>query len=103
MHVDDVLRAEDFAAEAGDAVLAELDDRQEPGLAQPRDLNGDGLRLHVDHIGRADQVADAATGAFFEFDAFDHAVSYQMPPALTRAVPLRDRRNFRLRRAPSRP
>ena len=39
MHVDDVLRAEDLAAEAGDAVLAELDHRQELGLAQPRDLS----------------------------------------------------------------
>src|SRR5690242_7167204 len=66
MHVDDLLRAEDLAAEAGDAVLAELDDRQELLLAQARDLNGDGLRLHVDHVGRADHVADAAAGAFVE-------------------------------------
>ena len=32
MHVDDVLRAEYLAAKAGDAVLAKLDDRQEPDL-----------------------------------------------------------------------
>src|SRR6476661_10558736 len=37
VHVDDMLRAEDFAAEAGDAMLAEFDDRQEPGLAEPGD------------------------------------------------------------------
>ena len=42
---------------------------------EPRDLSRDRLRLHVDHVGRADHVADAATGAFFELDAFDHAVS----------------------------
>jgi len=70
-----VFRTENLAAEAGDAVLAEFDDRQEPGLAQARDLNGDGLRLHVDHIGRADHVADATAGAFVELDALDHAVS----------------------------
>ena len=39
------------------------------------DLNSDGLLLHVDHIGRTDHVADATAGAFFELDAFDHAVS----------------------------
>ena len=75
MHVDDVLRAEDFAAEAGDAVLAELDDRQELGLPQARNLAHHRLRLHVDDVGRADHVADAATGAFLDFDVFDHAVS----------------------------
>jgi hypothetical protein len=31
--------------------------------------------LHVDHIGRADHVADAAAGAFLKLDALDHAVS----------------------------
>ena len=35
----------------------------------------DRLRFHVDHVGRADQIADAATRAFFELYAFDHAVS----------------------------
>ena len=42
---------------------------------KPGDLSRDRLRLHVDHVGRADHVADAAAGAFFELDAFDHAVS----------------------------
>ena len=35
----------------------------------------DRLRLHVNHIGRTDDVADAAAGAFFDLDAFDHTVS----------------------------
>ena len=35
----------------------------------------DRLRLHVDHVGRADHVADAAAGAFLELDALDHAAS----------------------------
>src|SRR5262249_30885716 len=67
MHVDDVLRAENLAAEAGDAMLAEFDDRQELGLPQAGNLRRNGLRLHVDHISRADHVTDAAAGAFVEF------------------------------------
>jgi hypothetical protein len=75
MHVDDLLRAEYLAAEAGDAVLAEFDDWQQLRLAEARNLSRDRLHFHVDHIGRADQVADAAAGAFFKLDAFDHGVS----------------------------
>ena len=33
------------------------------------------LRLHVDDVGRADNVADAAACAFFQFDMFDHKAS----------------------------
>ena len=56
-------------------MLAEFDDRQQLGLAQPLELDRDRLRLHVDDVGRADDVADAATRTFFQFDTFDHAVS----------------------------
>jgi hypothetical protein len=75
MHIDDVLRAENLATEASDAVLAKLDDRQKPGLAEPLDLGCDRLRLHMDDISRADDVANAATCTFFQFDIFDHAAS----------------------------
>ena len=75
MDVDDVFRTEYLATEAGDAVLAKLDDGEEFSLAKSRNLNHDGLWLHMNHIGGADHVADAAAGAFFDLDAFDHTVS----------------------------
>ena len=40
MHIDDALGAEDFAAETGDAVLAELDHRQQIGRAQAGNSGG---------------------------------------------------------------
>src|SRR5436305_3008396 len=58
MHVDNLFRAEYLATEAGDAVLAELDDRQELRLPQTRDLSRGRLRLHVDHVGGANHVAN---------------------------------------------
>jgi hypothetical protein len=75
MYIDDVFRAKNLATKAGNTVLAELDDWQQLGLAQSWNLSRDRLRLHVDDVGRADHVADAATGAFFDFNAFDHATS----------------------------
>ena len=35
-------------------------------------------RLHVNDIGRANDVADAATGAFFQFDTFNHELFRQL-------------------------
>jgi len=75
MNVDDLFRAEYFAAEASNAVFAKSYHRQEFGLAQPRDLTRNRLRFHVDHVCRAYDVADAAAGAFFDLDAFNHAIS----------------------------
>src|SRR5262245_53512183 len=73
MHVDDVFGTEYLAAEAGDAVLAELDDRQQLGAREPGDLLRHGHRLHVDDVRRAHQVADPAAGALIELDILDHA------------------------------
>jgi hypothetical protein len=72
MDVDDLLGTKNLAAEAGDAVFAKLDRRQksrlnksvEPGLVR--------RRLHVNHVGRADIVADSAARALFKLDIFDH-------------------------------
>src|SRR5215510_8998206 len=71
MHVDDPLGAEDLAAEAGDAVLAELDHRQELRLQQPGDFRIDRHRLHVNDVGGTDGVADAAARATGDVDALD--------------------------------
>ena len=78
MDVDDVFRTEYFAAKAGDAVLTKLDDGQVLGLAESRNLNRNDLWLHMNHIGRANHVADAAAGAFFDLDTFDHAILQQI-------------------------
>ena len=42
-------------------------------LPQARHQARRGRRLHVDDVGRADDVAHAAAGAFLHFDVFDHA------------------------------
>ena len=42
---------------------------------RPATSLADRLRLHVDDVGRADHVADAAAGAFLDLDALDHAAS----------------------------
>jgi hypothetical protein len=70
-----VLRTEDFTTEAGDAVLAKLDHRQELRLAQTFDFGRDRLLFHVDDVGRTYHIANAAAGAFFELNAFDHVAS----------------------------
>src|SRR5262249_2385855 len=62
MHVDDLLGAEDLAAEAGDAVLAEADDGEELRRIEAGQRDRVARRLHVDDIGRAHDVADAAAG-----------------------------------------
>jgi hypothetical protein len=72
MHIDDLLRAEDFAAETGDAVLAEPDHRPKPALAQSGDFGGNRNRFHVNDVGGADCVTDAAAGAALDVDALDH-------------------------------
>jgi len=75
MHVDDLLRAIDFAVEAGDAVLAKFDD----GELECRFQTVNGARrsrlrrLHMDDIGGTHDVANPATGAPLKRDTFDHA------------------------------
>ena len=39
---------------------------------KPLDFDRNRDRLHVDDVGRTDRIADAAAGASFEFDLFDH-------------------------------
>src|SRR5262245_32876483 len=73
MHVDDLLGAEDLAAEAGDAVLAEPDHRQQLALAQARHLERNLDRLHVNDVRGAYGIADAAAGAALDVDRLDHA------------------------------
>jgi len=72
MDVDDLFRAENLAAEAGDAVLAKLYNRQQPGFDEAL---GHGLyrrRLHVNDVGRTYIVANPATGTLCNLDIFDH-------------------------------
>jgi hypothetical protein len=72
MHVDDFFGTKNLAAKTGDAVLAEFDYRQELHLIE---TVGRGLhrhRLHVDHVGRTDVVANSAARALFKVDIFDH-------------------------------
>jgi hypothetical protein len=78
MNVDDLLRTENFAAETGDAVLAKFDNWALELEAQSRDPLRMMRRLHVNDIGRADGVANAASRAKFKLDIFDHlgAVSH---------------------------
>jgi hypothetical protein len=73
MHIDNLLGAKDFAAKAGDAVLAVFDDRQLKGRMQPGGSRRR-RRLHVDDIGGANDIADPATGTLLDLDAFDHAI-----------------------------
>src|ERR1700680_1474782 len=89
MHVDDLLRAENLAAEARDAMFAELDDREQLDLPQPRHLGRDRRGLHVDHVGRADDVADAAARAFLDFDRLDHVIPRSARPRAPRAIETR--------------
>jgi hypothetical protein len=78
VNIDDLLGAENFAAETGDAVLAKLDDGKAEHRSQSGWRAGRGCdRFHVNDIGRAHGVTDAASGAFFQFDAFDHGVQTQ--------------------------
>jgi hypothetical protein len=75
MDVHNVLRTENLAGEAGDAVLPEPDDGQHLGLCEPGDLLRHRHWLHMDDICRADHVADATTRALFKLDTFDHVIS----------------------------
>jgi hypothetical protein len=70
--VNNLFRTEDLAVEAGDAMLAKLDHGQEITKPQAGDWIGFGCGLHMDDIGRADNVTNPATGAFLHFDLFDH-------------------------------
>src|SRR5262249_20521553 len=72
MHVHNPLRAENFAAEAGDAVLAKLDHGHQRDASQARDVSRNRGRLHVDHVGRTDRIADATAGAARDVDVLDH-------------------------------
>jgi hypothetical protein len=73
MDVHNLFRAENFAAETGDTMLAKFNDGQ--GLALPQSWNAarDQDLRHVDHIGRAYLIADAASSAARKVDAFNHA------------------------------
>ena len=62
MDVDDLLRAEDFAAEARDAMFLELDDRTRAIYAKPWHV-ARASGLHVNDVGGADVVANPATRA----------------------------------------
>jgi hypothetical protein len=75
MHVDNLFGAKDFARKAGDAMLSKFDHREEfcrqqAGLETSRRRH----RFHMDHVSRANFVANPATGASFKVDTFDHAV-----------------------------
>jgi hypothetical protein len=72
MDIDNLLRAENLTAEAGDAVLAKLDDRQQPGFNKALGQRPDRRRLHVDHVRRTDIVANPATRTLCNLDMFDH-------------------------------
>jgi hypothetical protein len=54
MHVDDLLRTKNLAAEASNAVLAEFDDGKQLDLSQAFDFAGDRCGFHVNDIGWAD-------------------------------------------------
>jgi hypothetical protein len=81
MHVDDLLRTKYLAAKAGDAMLAKFYYRQEPGFNETVEPGLARRRLHVDHVGRANIVADSAARALFNLDIFDHPA-----PASTRRI-----------------
>src|SRR5262245_25754673 len=72
VHVDNPLRAENLAAEAGYAVLAKSNHGQELDLFKPWNLDRDGHGLHVNHVRRTDGVANPTAGALFDLDRFDH-------------------------------
>jgi hypothetical protein len=75
MHIDDGLRAEDFAAKASDAMLAKFDHRKQPDLGKTCDLDRNRCGFHMDDVRRANSIANAATGALFDINFFDHAIS----------------------------
>src|SRR5262249_17658371 len=90
MHVDDLLGAEDLAAEAGDAVLAEADDGKKLGRVEAGQRGHARRRLHVDHVSRADDITDAAAGAFRNVDVLDHSPFSSWPGiAVRRTASLR--------------
>jgi len=78
VHVDDLLWTKNFAAEASDAVLAEFYDRETERRVQTRDDARRRRGLHVNDIGRTDDVAYPAAGALIDLNTFDHALLYQL-------------------------
>jgi hypothetical protein len=78
VHVDDLLRTKNFTAEASDAVLAEFYDGETERRVQSQDDARRRRWLHVNDIGRADDVAYPAASAFIDLNAFDHALLYQL-------------------------
>src|ERR1700730_4160534 len=72
MHVDNVLRTKYLATEAGDAVLAEFDDWKQLDSPKTGHFGHHWRRLHVDDIGGADEVTNAAARAFLDFNLLDH-------------------------------
>ena len=72
MDVDDPLRTKYLAAEAGNAVFAELDHRNKPVLVHAGHFRiGMNLR-HVNDVRGADEVANPAARAACNGDGFNH-------------------------------
>jgi hypothetical protein len=75
MHVHDLLGTENLATEAGNAVLPKSNHRQKLRFNETVDAGLYRSWLHVDDVGRADIVANAATRALLKLDVFDHPAS----------------------------
>jgi len=74
MNVYNLFRTKNLATEAGDAVFWIFYDRQSTRGCQSACV----LRiawLHMNHVGRTYDIADATAGAFFDFDVLDHLAS----------------------------
>lgn len=79
MHIDDLFGTENLAAETGDTVLSEFYDRQDLDFDKAaREVTCGVCRhcLHMDHVGRADVIANPAASALFEVDVFDHSAPH---------------------------
>jgi tRNA C32,U32 (ribose-2'-O)-methylase TrmJ len=75
MNVNNLFRAKDLATETSDAMRLKLDDRQKLCLYEAVVTGRERYGLHVDDVGRAYVVADAAARALFEVNMFDHSIS----------------------------
>jgi len=72
MDIDNLLRAKNLAAKAGDAMLPKFNHRQEPRFNEAFSQSLGRRRLHVDDIGRTDIVTNPAARALSKVDIFDH-------------------------------
>jgi hypothetical protein len=76
MHIDDAFGAKQFAAKTGHAMLLVFDGRQPFFQSTLRHFDP----FHIDHIGGADIITDAAPSAFIKINALNHRV---LSPGLT--------------------